>query len=118
MSKISWPLCFLIILFLATLPLFSATLELVSPLDYQVFQRHDRLRGSVRIEGKLDTIANVQFRFIGKPLEGKLYTDWQPLTVDRQKRCFCINSTLPSGGWYILEVQLVEGGKTLDRCVV
>lgn len=48
-------LCVLTVFSAASLSVAAATIEIASPTDYQVFQRHNRVHGVVRIAGKLDS---------------------------------------------------------------
>jgi hypothetical protein len=97
----------------------QARITLSSPLDYQVVQRQDRLRGTVRIAGQIDPAeGDVQYCVSGEPLEGELPAAWQPLRVDPQTRAFGADVPLPAGGWYRLEVRAVRGAETLGGAAI
>jgi hypothetical protein len=97
----------------------QVVLRLTSPLDYQVFQRHSRQRGSVRVRGvaggDCDTI---RLRITGKSLSGDLPGNWQLLQVDPKTREFQGELSTAAGGWYRVEVQAIRSGKLLDRGTV
>jgi lysophospholipase L1-like esterase len=109
----------------------AATLELSSPGDYQVFQRQNRLQGKIHIVGivKADSAAadgndnaiagsHIEFRVSGKPLEGDLPNNWQPIQLDSQSHKFDIEAATPAGGWYRLEVRCVKDEKPLAERAV
>ncbi len=105
--------------FLATNYLSASTVEITAPTDYRVSQRQTRVRGAIRIEGKIDGAeGDVQFRITGKPLEGSLPGDWQSAGVDQQKHLFHADVSVPAGGWYRLEVRVVKNGETLGQASV
>jgi hypothetical protein len=101
-------------------PAAPAKITVESPLDYQVFQRQDFSRGTMRLAGELDAAAGgeVQFRITGKPREGDLPAGWQPLAVDPRTHAFAADVPAPAGGWYRLEVRGTKGNEALGRCVV
>jgi hypothetical protein len=95
------------------------TLRLTAPLDYQVFQRHSRLQGSVRVRGVAAGDCDaIQSRLIGKSVTGKLSGKWQPLQLEPKTREFQGDLATATGGWYRIEVQAIRGGKVLDRSIV
>ena len=45
---------------------------LTSPLDYQVFQREDRSKGTATIAGRLPIDAKARFRWRGRSITGEV----------------------------------------------
>jgi hypothetical protein len=92
----------------------AAPLVLSSPLDFQVFQRQDRLAGIAPVTGHVNvSTAHVQFRWSGTPIAGKLSQDWQPIACDPKTHDFNDAVQLPAGGWYRLDVRAVDGEKVI-----
>jgi hypothetical protein len=84
-----------------------ADVALISPLDYQVFQRSTKTQGTVRISGTVaDPKATIQARFTGKPLEGTLPSTWVSVPVRAADRSFYSDVAVPAGGWYKLELKV------------
>ena len=90
-----------------------------SPQDYQVFQRASRLRGTIRINGRMDIDGGeLQFRLSGKSLEGDLLAKWEPVRIDPQSRAFKIEAPVPAGGWYRLELRVLKDGQIVAQATV
>jgi len=84
-------------------------LEFSSPLDYQVFQRETRLRGTVRIEGRSAAPADAaEARISGRGLEGALPARWQKLGFDAGSGEFHADLGVEAGGFYKVEVRLLR----------
>ena len=96
----------LILLYSATASAADRALHLRSPLDYQVFQRESRLKGTIVIRGAKHGNAPVQVRLVGKPLQGELPADWQTLDVEGDLGVYEGHLAAPAGGWYRLEVRV------------
>src|SRR4051812_2612014 len=60
--------------------------RLESPLEYQVFQRQTRLAGTVLLAGKVE--GRLEYRWVGKPLEGARAADWRAVEVDAKTHGF------------------------------
>jgi hypothetical protein len=112
-------------------PLFAQTngmvrLNLLSPLDYQVFQRQTATGGKVIVESVLETTARgaltnldgLEARLTGESAAGKLSGDWQPLPFDSRVRHFRGELVAPAGGWYRLEVRLNGDGTNIAGATV
>jgi hypothetical protein len=90
------------------------TLQLDSPLDYQVFQRRSRLQGSVIVRGTAAGGCDaIQIRLIGKSITGELPAKWQTIQSDPKTHRFQGQIPTPAGGWYRMEVQASHGGQVL-----
>jgi hypothetical protein len=83
---------------LASSCLAGTGLNIESPKDYQVCQRHGSTGGIVRLSG---TYAGGQVRY-------KLLNDWQTANVDPTTHRFDVEIEAPAGGWYRLEVKTGE----------
>jgi hypothetical protein len=98
------------------------TLVLASPSDFQVFQRHTRLAGLVRIVGTAVAGARVEYRWRGgTPLEGELAKEWQAIERphdDERGGGFRADIAAPAGGWYELEVRAVIGDREVTSAKV
>ncbi|HEY2083380.1 MAG TPA: sialate O-acetylesterase [Verrucomicrobiae bacterium] len=103
----------------------SIKLNLISPQDFQVFQRQTPGEGKIVIESVLETKARGALTNLEK-LEARILTDtnentldeWQPLPFDNRVRHFRAELRAPAGGWYRVQVRLVAGGTNVDEASV
>jgi hypothetical protein len=86
-------------------------IELASPQDRQVFQRQSRAAGNILLQGRLGIAGELQWKCTGTPLEGKLPIDWQTVTADPKTRDFKAAIAAPAGGWYRLELRVMQADK-------
>ena len=91
---------------------------LTSPLDYQVFQREDRSKGTATIAGRLPIDAKARFRWRGKSITGEVPEQWNELPVTAGTHAFSLKVTVPAGGWYRLELQAYSGSIVLAQTQV
>ena len=89
-----------------------------SPLDYQVFQREDRSKGTATIAGRLPINAKVRFRWRGRSITGEVPEQWNELPVTAGTYAFSLKVTVPAGGWYRLELQAYSGSNVLAQAQV
>ncbi len=96
---------FSIIVLLAAMPVFAAppAIRIVSPTEYEVFQRRTRLSGVILIESVVAENAKLEVRIVGEPLEGKVAPEWQAVTVAADGHAFRQEIGTPAGGWYRME---------------
>ncbi|MHB8519190.1 MAG: sialate O-acetylesterase [Limisphaerales bacterium] len=88
----------------------------VSPSDYQVFQRTSRFRGSILLSGIVrDAGGRLQFRLTGHSLKGDLPAGWKAVRRDPLTGAFKIEVPVAAGGWYRLELRVIDGGKVVAR---
>lgn len=88
-------------------------LALLSPQDYQVFQRRSRRQGEMLISGRTRTdAAAVEWRLIGDSKLGDVPADWQRLPVNTARQ-FNARVAAPAGGWYELQLRAVRGEQVL-----
>jgi hypothetical protein len=88
-------------------PLYSGSLTVLSPLDYQVFQRQTWEEGLVTISGKAkEGCDRLEFRFIGTGADGA----WHPASIFPEHGNFSTKLTLPAGGWYHCELRAMKAG--------
>jgi hypothetical protein len=93
-------------------------LVLVSPSDYQVFQRASRSEGKIVVEtvfesstrGALTNLDRLQARIIGSSTND---SNWQTLPFDNRVRHFRAELSAPAGGWYRVEVRVLAGEKNI-----
>jgi hypothetical protein len=101
----------------------SPSLTLASPLDYQVFQRRTRLKGSVVIRGQalgaaIPSATRIEARLTGDSLAGPLPGNWIRLKLDAASGNFSsIIKTIP-GGFYQCEVRLIAGPTVIAQIAV
>ena len=88
---------------------------IVTPQDYQVYQRETRTKGVVKFEAQHLHVSmdSMQYRFIGKSLEGEIGTAWNDLNADIDGEHFSGKLPVTAGGWYKLEVRLLKVGKSV-----
>jgi len=87
----------------AIAPVYGDELTVLSPRNYQVFQRRTAAEGVIRIAGRLRAAADrVEFR--------RGVEDWQPVSVDVATGNFAGQVSAPAGGWYRCEIRAVRGG--------
>ncbi|MCX6899486.1 MAG: hypothetical protein NT105_12385 [Verrucomicrobia bacterium] len=95
-------------------------LTLLSPKDFQVFQRLSRFRGRIIISGRLKLECDtVMARLSGKSLEGqRLPDEWCPIPLEKQTRSFYAELPTPAGGWYVLQVRAMKDNQVVAKAVV
>jgi hypothetical protein len=92
-------------------------MTLISPADFQVFQRQTAAGGKVVVEGMLEArghaaltnLDKLEARLIG----GTVSNDWKTLPFDNRVRRFRGELACPAGGWFRLELRLAGGGKII-----
>lgn len=119
-----------LLIFLAIVPSLAASaqtnssikLNIISPQDYQVFQRQSQTNGKIIIECLLETKARGALTNLEK-LEARIFPstngnssdEWQPLPFDNRVRHFRAELRAPAGGWYRVQVRLIAGGTNADE---
>ena len=88
---------------------------LTSPVNYQVFQRADRAKGTATIAGRLPFDGKARFRWRGKSITGAVSEEWIELPVNADTHAFSLKVTVSAGGWYRLEVQAYNGETVLAQ---
>lgn len=97
--------------------LYKDLLTILSPADYEVFQRETLKEGMVLISGKLkEKDLQLEYRFTGKNLD----KDWHKVSLDNITGNFATQIKLPAGGWYSCEFKVLKGAaavfsKTVDH---
>jgi len=92
-------------------PSLSQGVVLSSPMDYQVFQRETRLRGTISIRGRSEIAAD--------SVEARITESrWRKLTLDRKTGAFSANIKVGAGGFYVLAVRLLRGRHTVASITV
>jgi hypothetical protein len=88
---------------------------LSSPLDYQVFQRGNRQLGTILIRGHANVPADrVEARVLGPSLPSR----WKHLIFDSATGDFRWDSPTPAGGFYSVEVKLLNRSHTVAELTV
>lgn len=97
----------------------AAPVILQSPLDYQVFQRRNRLEGKIEIGGDVRVAADrVEARLTGTSLSGPLPGTWISLRFNKPSGRFKAAPVVPAGGFYRLEIRVLRAGQTVARLSV
>ena len=100
----------------------AVKLNLISPLDYQVFQRQAASGGKIVVEivlettarGTLTNLERLEARFNGETFSN----GWMALPFDNRVRHFRAELPVPVGGWYRLEVRLIGSGTNVATATV
>lgn len=97
----------------------SAGLRLRSPLDFQVEQRATLAEGRIPVDGywtRADgSAAIVEARLVGSGAGA----EWRKLSVlETGKSDFHAELNASAGGWYRLEIRLVQGGSVVAEATV
>jgi hypothetical protein len=93
-------------------------LDLISPLDYQVFQRQSSSEGKIVVEclletkarGALTNIERLEAQIAGPSADENGSAEWKALPFDNRVRHFRAELREPAGGWYRLRVRLMADG--------
>ena len=96
-------------------------LDLISPRDYQVFQRQSPGEGEIVIEalvessarGALTNLETLEAQVLAPSADGEKAADWKALPFDNRVRHFRAKLPVPAGGWYAVLVRLAAGGTTV-----
>lgn len=105
----------------------TVNLRLISPLDYQVFQRQTVSNGVITVEcvlhtkklrGVLTELDRLEARLVDVSASTNPTGQWQPLPFDNRVRHFRAELPAPAGGWYRLEVRLLSGSATVSEATV
>lgn len=94
-------------------------LNLISPQDYQVFQRQSQNEGKIIVEtiletaerGALTNLDRLEARILRTPTNDNNSEGWQALPFDNRVRHFRFEFRAPGGGWYRVQVRLLGAGK-------
>jgi hypothetical protein len=101
---------FISVLFLCVLRLGGETVTVLSPLDYQVFQRQTRDIGAILVRGHASIGAdNVRVCLKGKSISGPLSGKWRALSFNPSNGEFSASVEVAAGGFYTVEVQSRRG---------
>jgi hypothetical protein len=97
----------------------DADITLLSPRDYQVFQRSSLRKGEVRISLRTrEPATDIECRFTGSSPLGPM-PHAAHIVYETPRKSFNIDATLPAGGWYSLEVHARgRGGQDLGSAHV
>lgn len=97
----------------------APSLVIDSPLDYQVFQRQTKEKGTFLIRGHIaDGCPWIEARLTGHSSFGTFSDQWKRLHLDCETHGFHEEWSVPSGGFYELEVRAVNSGNTLSETKV
>jgi len=100
-------------------PANAEQITLLSPRNYQVFQRSTRRRGQILLSGKiLSPCTRLEARISGRSLMGVLPERWIEVPFSTADMSF--NTALPisAGGWYHVELRATIGIRVMARAAV
>ncbi len=93
----------------------AADIQLTSPLDHQVIQRHSSTEGTILIRGTQSGLDTGKTKYMAKiGAKGR----WQALTAQIEKEHFSASVTAPMGGWHRVEVRAMLDGKAVASAAV
>ncbi|HVJ87519.1 MAG TPA: sialate O-acetylesterase [Caulifigura sp.] len=97
----------------------DAEITVLSPNEYQVFQRQTKQAGRMLISGRTAAAAqSVQVRLRGKSLTGELPDEWRSIPVIAATRQFSSVVEAPAGGWYDVDIKVTRAdGTTIDKTI-
>lgn len=127
-TLLAWPVLLVLVHFSAwaqaasapSAPTFPvAAVSLSSPLDYQVFQRQSRLRGTIAVRGHVAVPTDhVQVRIAGKSLLGPLPGRWKDIPFDAKTGDFSASLLEVAGGFYEFDVKTMVGQRETSEISV
>ena len=89
----------------------SDEFDVASPCDWQVFQRRDRLTGSILFSGKVPAgCDSIRYRITGKDLTGKK-VDTGRKTLQVKDGIFNGAAECRAGGWYRVDIEALAKGR-------
>jgi hypothetical protein len=92
-------------------PVYQEALTVLSPMDWQVFQRRTETQGMIRVAGLIKGGCDgVQFR--------RKDQEWQDVSLDSVTGAFAAQFPAPAGGWYFCEVRAMKDGKPVAAKVL
>lgn len=90
----------------------KGSIVVLSPRNYQVFQRRNVNEGTVLVSGRVAADCDrLEVRILGQSLKGKLSDEWKKITVVQGVHSFAAEIGTPAGGWYSLELRALKAGK-------
>jgi len=115
-SKMLFQSFFLLFLLSVVYNCEARPVNLQSPVDYQVFQRFAKDRGTVLIAGNCGNMRAgiIEMRVGAIPA----YRVWTPVHATISDSSFQCSVVLPAGGWYKLEIRVLDGKKTKAKFVI
>lgn len=94
-------------------------INVLSPREYQVFQRRSRYDGYVVVSGWVRPACDkLQARIIGTSLKGKLPAKWQTIPLVAKTQGFSAQIPTIAGGWYQIELRAMKNGKVIAQAAV
>jgi hypothetical protein len=92
-------------------------LTLLSPRNFQVFQRRSRFQGRIIVSGRVKPGCDaVEARLTGRGLEGRRLLDqWLSVPLEKTTRSFYAELPVPAGGWYAIQVRALKENKTVAK---
>jgi len=99
--------------------LYSEPLTVLSPMDWQVYQRQTRKEGRSALSGRCSVLCDrLEYRLSGPSLNGDWQQDWREIAVNAVTHDFNASLTIPSGGWYRCELRALKDGKPVASRII
>lgn len=88
----------------------ASDLNVLSPKQYQVFQRRSRYDGQILVSGwARPECDKIQVRVTGKSLKGDLPDKWRTILIAGKSKQFNAQIPATAGGWYTVELRAMKG---------
>ena len=102
-----------------THPAVTVVLMVSGPLEYQVFQRQTRDRGTIKILGHSNIVATrAEVQVTGQSIAGLLPAKWQLLQIEPSTGEFRADLETAAGGFYAVEVRELRGRRQVAKVSV
>lgn len=89
----------------------DSNVTILSPREYQVFQRQDLDGGEILISGRCGrNVDKLEIRIAGDSTSGPLPDRWISIPTVSKLREFNFKKQIPAGGWYTLNVRAGGAG--------
>ena len=97
----------------------ESEVTVLSPRNFQVFQRQTKLAGRIFLSGRVRPACDkVEARVMGKSVMGILPGAWQNVPFLPVTQGFSANLPTSAGGWYKVEVRALKAGQTVGQSSV
>jgi len=100
-------------------PAIEGPLTILSPQEFQVFQRQSKLAGEIFIAGSVvPKMDEIQFRISGKSLKGERKGEWKSISYDKIRQTFASYIPCVPGGWYKIDFRALKDGKVVAEASI
>jgi hypothetical protein len=100
-------------------PAIKGNLKVLSPREYQVFQRQSKFSGKIYVAGRIAPECDkLEISITGKSLKGELDGKWQDIPLEKIRRTFASSVPVCAGGWYKVKLRATLNGKKVAEAVL